>query len=128
MSTPTDPIWGNKGASLVPSSRSTDKYSVLSSVEKLLIRECQEEAFYQRSLPLSICFGFGIHSLYNQGYINMHIFERVPRQVVKWGLVAGAGVMGFWMGQLSYSNHCVTKFLERAPDGVVALDIRMKGN
>ena len=131
MSTPDpagDPIWGRRGASLAPTTRSGDKYSVLSPIEKHIIAECQEEAFYYRSLPLSLCFGFGSHTLYDLGFLNMNIFERMPRQIVKWSLVAGAGVLGFWMGQLAYSDHCAAKFLNRAPEGVIALDIRMKGN
>ena len=131
MSTPNpagDPIWGRRGASLAPTTKSGDKYSVLSPIEKHIIAECQEEAFYYRSLPLSLCFGFGSHTLYDLGFLNMNIFERMPRQIVKWSLVAGAGVLGFWMGQLAYSDHCAAKFLNRAPEGVIALDIRMKGN
>eukprot|EP00090_Calanus_glacialis_P022917 TRINITY_DN35273_c0_g1_i2.p1 TRINITY_DN35273_c0_g1~~TRINITY_DN35273_c0_g1_i2.p1 ORF type:complete len:248 (+),score=68.33 TRINITY_DN35273_c0_g1_i2:110-745(+) len=129
MSTPdphVDPIWGRRGATLAPSTRSPDKYSVLSQKEKLLLEECQDEAFYYRSIPLSLCFGFGIHTLHDLGQLNLYIFERMPKPVVKWGMVCGAGVLGFWLGQFAYSNHCAAKFVERAPEGVIAWDIRMK--
>ena len=41
--------------------------------------------------------------------------------------MCGAGALGFSMGQFAYSNICADKFLKRAPEGVIALDIRMKG-
>ena len=58
----------------------------------------------------------------------MYIFERMPKPVIKWGMVCGAGALGFWLGQFAYSNHCAAKFVERAPEGVIAWDIRMKGD
>ena len=122
-----DPIWGRRGASLAPSSRSPDKYSILSAKEKQILAECQDEAFYWRSLPLALCFGVGTRILHDLGFCNPMIFERFPNPVVKWGMVGSAGILGFWLGQFSYSHHCVQKFLARAPEGVVALDIRMKG-
>jgi hypothetical protein len=132
ISTPesqVDPIWDRRGATLEPSTRSPDKlYSVLSQNEKLLIEECQDEAYYYRSIPLALCFGFGIDTLHDLGQLNLFIFERMPKPVVKWGMVFGAGVLGFWLGQFAYSNHCAAKFLERAPEGVIAWDIRMKGD
>ena len=126
--TAADPIWGKRGATLAPTTTAADKYSVLSQKEKQILAECQDEAFYYRSIPLSLCFGLGIHTLHDLGMLKTHIFERMPAPVVKWGMVCGAGAMGFWLGQFAYSNHCVAKFLERAPEGVIALDIRMKGN
>merc|ERR1712142_802236 len=122
-----DPIWGRRGASLAPSNSSGDKYSILSAKEKQIIQECQDEAFYYRSVPLAVCFSFGTHSLHDLGQLKPFIFERLPPTLVKWGMVCGAGALGFWLGQFAYSNHCVSKFLERAPEGVIAMDIRMKG-
>merc|ERR1719347_1923482 len=69
MSSPDHPIWGSRGPSLAPSSTIPDnKYSVLSDTEKLIIAECQDEAFYYRSLPLAISFGWGTHTLHGLGW------------------------------------------------------------
>ena len=125
MSSPDHPIWGSRGPSLAPSSTIPDnKYSVLSDTEKLIIAECQDEAFYYRSLPLAISFGWGTHTLHGLGWCRV---QGLPPGVARWGVVCGAGALGFSMGQFAYSNICADKFLKRAPEGVIALDIRMKG-
>ena len=128
MTTPENAVenaWGTRGASLAPSTSSAGKYSVLSSTERQIISECQDEAFYYRSLPLSMCFCFGTHTLFDLEFGNWH--SRVPRLVRKCGYVAGAGILGFSVGQIAYSNQCADKFLDKAPEGVIAEDIRMKG-
>jgi len=115
-------IWGSKGASL-KGRKLPDKYSVLEPEEKLIINECQDEAFWYRCAPLTVCFSLGTHILHERGMLEFHL---VPRPAVKLGLLGVAGVMGYLVGQYSYSNVCRDKFLARVPNGVIATDIRMK--
>jgi len=119
-------IWGSKGATLVgKDSTAGDKYSVLDPRERQIITECQDEAFWFRCVPLTICFSLGTHILHQRGFIK---FMLVPEPVTKLGILVAAGVTGYTVGQLSYSNICRNKFLDRVPDGVIATDIRMKHN
>jgi len=117
-----DAIWGKKGVSL-SGQKSADKYSILAPEEKNIISECQDEAFWYRSLPVSISFAFGTHILHQNGLLKLNL---VPPSLAKVGFVVGAGVLGYMFGQLSYANVCRDKFLTRCPDGVVATDIRLK--
>jgi len=119
-----DAIWGKKGVSLSGGELVSDKYSILEPEEKIIISECQDEAFWIRSLPLSLSFAFGTHILHEKGVLD--VFHYVSRPVTKIGLILIGSVAGFGLGQLSYSNICRDKFLSRCPDGVVATDIRMK--
>ena len=112
--------WGGAGARLAPVAPHTEeKFSVLSPDEKEILAECQQEGFYYRGLPLALSFGYAGHALAPALLPHPGLHHRA-------GLVLAGALAGFGLGHLAYSGHCASKFLARAPDGVVALDIRLK--
>ncbi|XP_009883322.1 PREDICTED: OCIA domain-containing protein 2 [Charadrius vociferus] len=67
-------------------------------------KECKEESFWYRALPLSLG-----SMLVTQGLISKGIFSASPRfgALPK---IAIAGVLGFAMGKVSYIGECQKKF------------------
>merc|ERR1711915_509787 len=124
-------IWGASGVKLVgDEGEGGGSLSVLTSGERLLLRECLEEAFLYYSLPLSVSFSLGAAALWDQGALRpfrLANSSSVARsRLYKASVAGGFGVLGFSLGQLVFSSQCSSKFLAREPMGVVARDIMMK--
>ncbi|XP_050540752.1 OCIA domain-containing protein 1 [Daktulosphaira vitifoliae] len=85
--------------------------------EKRVMKECNRESFFQRSLPLSAILGVGSYMAVNKGY-----FKASP----KWGpwpKVIVGGLVGYIVGKYSYQNKCAEKLMQ-LPDSEVGRLLR----
>ncbi|KAM3672532.1 OCIA domain-containing protein 2 [Ammospiza nelsoni] len=69
-----------------------------------IIKECRQESFWYRALPLSLG-----SMLVTQGLISKGIFSASPR-FGPFPKMAIAGVMGYAIGKMSYMGECRKKF------------------
>ncbi|XP_059700859.1 OCIA domain-containing protein 2 [Haemorhous mexicanus] len=69
-----------------------------------IIKECKQESFWYRALPLSLG-----SMLVTQGLISKGIFSASPR-FGPFPKMAIAGVLGFAIGKMSYMGECQQKF------------------
>ncbi|KAG9473254.1 OCIA domain-containing protein 2-like [Eleutherodactylus coqui] len=68
------------------------------------IKECKEESFWYRALPLSVTSMLGTQVLIHQGYLSKNPrFGSLPK-------LALAGFLGFVIGKMSYMGACQKKF------------------
>nr|XP_020645294.1 OCIA domain-containing protein 1 [Pogona vitticeps] len=77
---------------------------VLTEEEKQVIRECQRESFFYRSLPFSAFSMLITQLLIKKGIIVSH---------PKWGSIPKltlAGMFGYFAGKISYMEKCKEKF------------------
>ncbi|XP_018431356.1 PREDICTED: OCIA domain-containing protein 2 [Nanorana parkeri] len=71
---------------------------------KKIIKECKEESFWYRALPISLGSMLATQGLVYKGYLTANKrFGSLPK-------VALAGVMGFLIGKISYIGTCQKKF------------------
>ncbi|NWR89921.1 OCAD1 protein, partial [Furnarius figulus] len=69
-----------------------------------IYKECKQESFWYRALPLSLG-----SMLVTQGLISKGIFSASPR-FGAYPKMALAGVLGFAIGKMSYMGECQKKF------------------
>ncbi|NWT52827.1 OCAD2 protein, partial [Erythrocercus mccallii] len=69
-----------------------------------ICKECKQESFWYRALPLSLG-----SMLVTQGLISKGIFSANPR-FGPYPKMAIAGVLGFAIGKMSYMGECQKKF------------------
>ncbi|XP_005490086.1 OCIA domain-containing protein 2 isoform X1 [Zonotrichia albicollis] len=69
-----------------------------------IIKECRQESFWYRALPLSLG-----SMLVTQGLISKGIFSASPR-FGPFPKMAIAGVLGYAIGKMSYMGECRKKF------------------
>ncbi|XP_030126912.4 OCIA domain-containing protein 2 [Taeniopygia guttata] len=69
-----------------------------------IIKECKQESFWYRALPLSLG-----SMLVTQGLISKGIFSASPR-FGPYPKMAIAGILGFAIGRMSYMGECQKKF------------------
>ncbi|KAM5194210.1 OCIA domain-containing protein 2 [Mantella aurantiaca] len=71
---------------------------------KKVIKECKEESFWYRALPLSLGSMLATQGLVYTGYLSANKrFGSLPK-------LALAGVLGFAVGKISYIGACQKKF------------------
>ncbi|KAG8591839.1 hypothetical protein GDO81_000327 [Engystomops pustulosus] len=69
-----------------------------------IIKECKEESFWYRALPLSVTSMIATQVLIYQGYLSKNKrFGSLPK-------LALAGILGFAIGKISYIGTCQKKF------------------
>ncbi|XP_056413857.1 OCIA domain-containing protein 2 isoform X2 [Hyla sarda] len=69
-----------------------------------IIKECKEESFWYRALPLSVTSMLATQALIYKGYLSKNIrFGSLPK-------LALAGFLGFAIGKISYAGTCQKKF------------------
>ncbi|XP_040274815.1 OCIA domain-containing protein 2 [Bufo bufo] len=69
-----------------------------------VFKECKEESFWYRALPLSVTSMIATQALIFQGYLSKNIrFGSLPK-------LALAGFLGFAVGKISYFGTCQKKF------------------
>ncbi|XP_006113522.2 OCIA domain-containing protein 1 isoform X1 [Pelodiscus sinensis] len=81
--------------------------------ERRIFRECNEESFWYRSLPISAVSMIVTQGLIHKGILTTHSrFGSLPK-------VAFAGICGYIAGKISYLSICQEKFkkLENSPIG-----------
>jgi len=92
----------------------------LSTEEQKVLRSCQSESFWYRSLPLSGILAGAAHMAVQSGLLKPH---------ASWGsrpkVILGT-VLGYFLGKASYADACADKFLVEAPDTNIAEAIRVR--
>ncbi|XP_073464563.1 OCIA domain-containing protein 2 [Aquarana catesbeiana] len=77
---------------------------------KKIMKECKEESFWYRALPLSLGSMLATQGLVYKGYLSANKrFGSLPK-------VALAGVLGFAVGKISYMGACQKKFQNTGMD------------
>ena len=83
----------------------------LSPREQALMRECNNESFWQRSAPLSLLMGTAVTVAARTGKIKgTRVF---PKSLA-------AAMIGYFAGKISYMPICRDKFLTQEPHGDMA--------
>lgn len=82
------------------------------------MKECQQEAFYNRGLPMALIMGGSIF----MGIKNGRLSSGGP--IGLWFKPFVAGTLGMLVGYGSYSGVCSEKFLQKAPHSNMARRIR----
>ncbi|XP_066488234.1 OCIA domain-containing protein 1 [Tiliqua scincoides] len=96
-----------------PSQSQIDMTYIPTEDERRVFRECNNESFWYRSLPISAVSMLVTQMLINKGILTTHSrFGSLPK-------VAFAGVCGYIAGKISYMKTCQEKFkrLENSPLG-----------
>ncbi|XP_071446634.1 OCIA domain-containing protein 1 [Hetaerina americana] len=102
-----------------PSTSPLDSSYRFSEDELRVLRECNRESFYLRSLPLSCLLGLGAFYGVNAGFL-----KKNPR----WGptpKIAIGVVIGYFMGKISYQERCAEKIMQ-LPNSKLAEYLRQK--
>ena len=92
----------------------------LSMEEQRVIRSCQSESFWYRSLPLGALFASASHFGVMRGYLKPH-----PNWGARPKVILGS-IVGYFVGKFSYVDVCADKFLAEAPDSNIAESIRAR--
>ncbi len=88
--------------------------------EQRILRECNQEAFFRRSIPFSVIGAMAAFSAGRAGMLRANpTYGHGPKMVV-------AGICGYFLGKFSYINECADKFLVQLPDSQVAKAIRQR--
>ncbi|XP_072263234.1 OCIA domain-containing protein 2-like [Pyxicephalus adspersus] len=75
-----------------------------------IIKECKEESFWYRALPISLGSMLATQGLIYKGYLSKNKrFGSLPK-------LALAGALGFLIGKISYMGTCKTKFQHTGMD------------
>ncbi|KAJ6668536.1 hypothetical protein lerEdw1_012018 [Lerista edwardsae] len=105
---------GSHGSEHVdPSQSQINMAYVPTEDERRIFKECNDESFWYRSLPISAVSMLVTQMLINKGILTTHSrFGSLPK-------VAFAGVCGYIAGKISYMKTCQEKFkrLENSPLG-----------
>ncbi|XP_048365096.1 OCIA domain-containing protein 1 isoform X2 [Sphaerodactylus townsendi] len=87
-----------------PGQRSIDVHYIPTEDERRIFKECNEESFWYRSVPLSTISMLVTQMLIKKGTLTAHSrFGSLPK-------VAFAGLCGYIGGKLSYMKACQEKF------------------
>jgi len=92
----------------------------LGDAEMSVLRECQSESFWYRSLPLSGLLAAGTHFAVQQG-----IMRPNPNYGARPKVILGV-IVGYFVGKFSYADACADKFLVQAPDSDIAEAVRQR--
>jgi len=92
----------------------------LGDAEMNVLRECQSESFWYRSLPLSGLLAAGAHFACKQGILRPN-----PNYGARPKVILGV-IVGYFVGKFSYADACADKFLVQAPDSDIAEAVRQR--
>lgn len=89
--------------------QATDRYPLanyqFSADEIRVLRECNSESFFQRSLPLGTAMGVGAYLAVKNGYLQPNFkYGAVPK-------VAMGVIVGYFVGKFSYQKKCAEKLM-----------------
>jgi len=92
-----------------------------SEEERMVMRECVDEAFWYRSLPLASATAILVRYGVSSGRIR-------PTKHGSWPVVVGATSLAYVLGKLSYifGDNCHRKFLEKAPLSEIAQELKLR--
>eukprot|EP00088_Acartia_fossae_P053234 TRINITY_DN6046_c0_g1_i4.p1 TRINITY_DN6046_c0_g1~~TRINITY_DN6046_c0_g1_i4.p1 ORF type:complete len:307 (+),score=63.51 TRINITY_DN6046_c0_g1_i4:32-922(+) len=92
----------------------------LTPEERSVMKECTDESFYYRSLPLSLGLGFAARVLVQKEILKPSLrYGATPKMVL-------FGTLGYFLGKFTYVNVCAEKFLNKAPRSAIASAIRQR--
>jgi len=92
----------------------------LTPEEKKVLDECSSESFFYRSLPLATLLMGGAQLAVKQGLLKPNPrFGGSPKMVL-------GGLVGYFVGKMSYAEVCADKFVEKAPHGNLTAMIRKR--
>jgi hypothetical protein len=91
---------------------------VITPEERMVFQQCSKEAFWTRSLPLSLIMGGCVMMGARSGRIP------VGEKYGHWPKTVGAVAFGYIFGKASYIEPCREKFLAQAPNSMIAQAIR----
>lgn len=84
-----------------------------------MLRECNVESFYQRSLPIGIGLGVSTWMAVQKGILSASSkFGATPKVVV-------ASILGYFIGKFSYQNACAEKMM-KLPNSRLAEALRKR--
>ena len=96
----------------------TPNTQTLSKEEQRILAECRSEAYWYRSMPLSVLLGSGALYAVKTGIIS------ASQRFGPWPKVVIGMSIGYITGKMSYVNVCKEKFLREAPNSEFARTIR----
>lgn len=74
--------------------------------ELRVLRQCNKESFYQRSLPLSTVLSIGTYYAVKNGFMKPNPnYGAIPKMAV-------AGIVGYFLGKFSYQSKCAEKLMQ----------------
>lgn len=73
--------------------------------ELAVLEECNNESFFQRSLPIGTSLGIGSYLAVQKGYF------KASARYGAWPKVAAAVVVGYFLGKISYQQICAEKLM-----------------
>ncbi|KAG8226481.1 hypothetical protein J437_LFUL007363 [Ladona fulva] len=101
------------------SASTTDSPYRFSEDELRVLRECNRESFYMRSLPFSSLFGLGAYYGVNAGFLKRNArYGATPKVVI-------GVILGYFLGKISYQGKCAEKIMQ-LPNSKLAEILRQK--
>lgn len=92
----------------------------LSIEEQRVLRDCNRESFWYRSLPLGALLASFTHVAIMRGMMKPNPrFGTGPK-------VIAASILGYFVGKFTYADKCADKFLIEAPHSQIAQAIRLR--
>merc|ERR1719187_1921149 len=91
----------------------------MSQADQKIIKECRDEAFYYRSLPLMVAMGGGTHALVKIGMLSPN-----PKYGSLFKCLAAA-FFGDMIGTISYLPNCQKKFMAD-PNSLIGRSLRQR--
>ncbi|XP_055855213.1 OCIA domain-containing protein 1 [Episyrphus balteatus] len=92
-----------------------------SSDELRVLKECDVESFFQRSLPFGTGFGLSAYFGVKHGYLKPNVkFGALPKVMV-------GVIVGYFLGKFSYQQKCAEKIM-RIPGSKLGEMLRQKKN
>ena len=90
----------------------------LSKEEQRILAECRSEAYFYRSLPLSVVLGSATIYAVKTGLLSAsQRFGHWPKSML-------GALVGYFVGKVSYASVCQEKFLKEAPNSELGRTIR----
>ena len=90
----------------------------LTKQEQDIIKQCRDEAYWYRSLPLSAVLGAGTMYAVKAGMLS------ASQKGGPWPKAIFAATIGYVAGKMSYASVCQEKFVREAPDSSIGRAIR----
>lgn len=90
-----------------------------SNEELRVLRQCNRDSFYQRSIPLASILGIGTYYGVQSGYLKPHS---------RWGAapkVTLAAIVGYFLGKVSYQSKCA-EMMMRLPNSRLGEALRQR--
>jgi len=92
----------------------------LTPEDQRVLRECNSESFWYRSLPVASVLSATAHILVKQGIMKPNLrYGTAPKAML-------GAIIGYFIGKFSYAETCADKFLVQAPRSKIAEVVRVR--